>query len=130
MHLETISVTIERQPEEVYAFIMNPDNLQQWIPSFAESVQRSGDELIVETSEGPMKFRFVGRNDYGVADHFVTLLSGECIYNPMRVIANGTCSEVLFTLFKRPGMSDEQYADDARNVAIDLNALKAVLERN
>ncbi|MDF2662575.1 MAG: polyketide cyclase, partial [Paenibacillus sp.] len=106
-----------------------PDNLQQWIPSFAESVQRSGDELIVETSEGPMKFRFVESNDYGVADHFVTLLSGECIYNPMRVIANGTSSEVMFTLFKRPGMSDEQYADDARNVASDLNALKAVLER-
>lgn len=129
MHSETLSVTIERQPEEVYAFIMNPDNLQLWIPSFAESVRRSGDELIVETAEGPMKFRFVRSNEYGVADHFVTLLSGECIYNPMRVIANGACSDVMFTLFKRQGMSDEQYAEDARNVAIDLNALKAVLER-
>jgi hypothetical protein len=77
-----------------------------------------------------MKFRFVKRNEYGVADHFVTLMSGECIYNPMRVIANGSCSEVVFTLFKRPDMSDEQYSDDARNVKSDLYALKAVLERS
>ncbi|MDF2716736.1 MAG: polyketide cyclase [Paenibacillus sp.] len=130
MKMETISVTIDRRPEEVYDFIMNPDHLQQWIPSFAESVGSSGDDLIVETSEGPMKFRFVKRNEYGVADHFVTLMSGECIYNPMRVIANGSCSEVVFTLFKRPDMSDEQYSDDARNVKSDLYALKAVLERS
>jgi hypothetical protein len=32
-------------------------------------------------------------------DHDVTLPSGETLSNPMRVVPNGTGSEVVFTLF-------------------------------
>jgi hypothetical protein len=46
----------------------------------------------------------------------------------MRTVANGTGTEVLFTLFRVQGMSDEKFAADAQWVTRDLNALKALLE--
>jgi hypothetical protein len=51
------------------------------------------------------------------------------IYVPLRVVANGDAgSEVLLTLFRRPGMSDEKFAADAEWVLSDLRKLKALLE--
>lgn len=73
-------------------------------------------------------FAFVPRNDYGVLDHDVTLPSGGIVHNPMRVIADGTRCEVVFTLRRRPEMSDEDFARDADAVSADLAALKRVLE--
>ena len=47
----------------------------------------------------------------------------------MRVLANPeNDSEVIFTVFRLPGMSDGQYNDDIRMVLTDLTGLKRVLE--
>jgi hypothetical protein len=37
-------------------------------------------------------------------------------------------SEVIFTVFRLPGMSEEQYNNDIRMVLTDLAELKRVLE--
>jgi hypothetical protein len=47
----------------------------------------------------------------------------------MRVMANGKGSEVVFSLFHLPGVSDARFADDATWVMKDLEALKRVLEQ-
>jgi len=47
----------------------------------------------------------------------------------MRVIADGSSSEVVFTLRRQPDVSDEEFARDADAVAADLSALKRVLEQ-
>lgn len=125
----TLSVSIERQPGEVYAFISDPRNLPKWAETFVQSVSESGNDWIVETPQGPMKWRFVGRNDFGVLDHYVSPTQGREILNPMRVIPNGHGSEVIFTLFQSPEMSDERYAEDVGMVETDLRTLKNVLER-
>jgi hypothetical protein len=72
--------------------------------------------------------RFVERNALGVLDHLVTLPTGLKIRNPMRVIANGSGSEVVFTLFQTTNLSDKQFAEDAKLVKNDLRALKRLLE--
>jgi hypothetical protein len=46
----------------------------------------------------------------------------------MRVVANGTGSEVILTMFQLPGMSADQYAEDAAMVEKDLRTLRQVLE--
>jgi hypothetical protein len=47
----------------------------------------------------------------------------------MRVLANQeNDSEVIFTVFRMPGMSDQQYKDDIGTVLTDLAGLKRVLE--
>jgi hypothetical protein len=73
--------------------------------------------------------KFVERNSFGVLDHAVTLESGVTVHNPMRVLPNGDGSEFVFTLIRRPGMSDEQFAKDKTAVENDLKTLKDLLER-
>ena len=123
-----MSVGIARTVHQVYAFVSDPENLPQWATAFCLSVRRSGDEWIVGTPQGPVRVAFVAENDFGVLDHVVTLASGIAILSPMRVVANGAGSEVVFTLFQPPGMSDAEFAADAAMVERDLGTLKAVLE--
>ncbi|MFD2270294.1 hypothetical protein ACFS07_02015 [Undibacterium arcticum] len=61
-------------------------------------------------------------------DHYVLPDNGDEIYIPMRVIANGAGSEIVFTLFRLPGVSDRQFAEDRAWVQRDLAALKQLLE--
>jgi hypothetical protein len=75
-----------------------------------------------------MRIGFVEQNNYGVLDHAVTVQPGIEIVNPMRVVPNGSGSEVMFTLFQLPGTSDEKFAEDAGLVERDLLTLKKALE--
>ena len=75
-----------------------------------------------------MKVRFVEKNDFGVLDHYVNPAPGVEVYVPMRVLSNGSGSEVIFTLFRLPDISDEKYAEDAGLVERDLRTLKSILE--
>jgi len=76
-----------------------------------------------------MGLRFVESNHLGVLDHYVSPARGAEVYVPMRGLPNGSGSDVLFTLFQLPGMSDKKFAEDAGFVTRDLETLKRVLER-
>jgi hypothetical protein len=78
--------------------------------------------------DGAGRLRLRPGNEYGVLDHDVTLPSGEVVHNPMRVIADGHGCEVVFTLRRRPGMSDAEFSEDAGAVAADLARLRRILE--
>lgn len=128
LNSRTITCSIARPPRAVYEFAVQPERLPWWTTSFCRSVRRLGEEWQLETPTGWIGIRFVPLNEFGVLDHVVTLPDGQAILNPMRVVANGGGSEVLFTLFQQPGMSDEQFDRDAGMVAADLQMLKRVLE--
>ncbi len=123
-----LSVSINRRPREVYDFASVPENFPKWATGLGKSLRKMNDEWVAETPQGPMKIRFTERNDFGVLDHYVIPKLGTEIYIPMRVIANGAGSELIFTLFRLPDMSDEKYAEDTEWVMWDLNALKKLLE--
>ena len=127
MQSKTVTVSVAAPPAAVYAFASNPENLPRWL-AFCRSVARHDNEWVMQTDEGPIALRFVAANPFGVLDHVVTLPSGLEIYNPMRVVANGDGSEVMFTLFHSANMSAAQFADDARLVENDLLTLKRILE--
>jgi len=108
----TVRMTIERPATEVYQFVAQPQNLPRWASGIAKSA----------------KVRFVEPNRYGVCDHFVSVDGGAEVYVPMRVLPNGDGAEVLLTIFRRPGTSDEKFGEDTQWVRRDLEALKALLE--
>lgn len=122
----TVSVSIACPPRRVYEFVVDPHNLPRW--SFFTTVEPSGDHFIVGTPDGPAQLRFVERNGWGVLDHEVTLPSGARVHVPLRVIPNGSGSELLFTLFQTPEMSDDVVTADAAQVERDLAKLKQILE--
>lgn len=123
-----LSVSINRRPREVYDFASVPENFPKWATGLGKSLRKMNNEWVAETPQGSMKVRFTERNDFGVLDHYVIPKPGMELYIPMRIIANGTGSELIFTLFRPPGMPDEKYAEDAEWVMQDLNALKKLLE--
>lgn len=125
----TLSISINCHPGKVYGFVSNPENLPKWATGLCKSVRRSNADWIVETPQGTVKVRFVEKNDFGVLDHYVSPGPGVEIYVPMRVLPNGSGSEVIFTVFQLPDMSDEKYAEDVGLVEKDLRTLKNVLER-
>jgi hypothetical protein len=125
-----VSVSIERPMAEVYAFASVPENFPGWASGLGSSLERTREgEWIAKTAEGHVTVRFSEPNQFGVLDHTVIPAPGVEIYIPLRVVANGdTGSEVLLTLFRQPGMSDEKFAADAAWVLRDLQKLKALLE--
>lgn len=123
-----ISITIHCSPAEVYAFVANPMNLPKWAAGLSGSINRVGEDWIADSPMGPVKVKFVDANPFGVLDHDVTLPSGVTVNNPMRVIPNDDGSEFVFTLYRRPGMSDKEFADDGKAIEKDLQTLKTLLE--
>lgn len=124
----TITVRIARARQEVYDFASVPENFPRWASGLARSLKKVNGEWIAQAPEGPVRVRFTERNDFGVLDHHVAIRPGVDVYVPMRVIANGTGSEVILTVFRLPGATDETFARDVEWVERDLRALKALLE--
>ena len=123
-----LSVQIKRNPRDVYNFTSVPENFPRWASGLGKSLKRKNGEWIAETPQGPIKVRFTERNEFGILDHYVIPESGVEIYIPMRVIPNGSGSELIFTLFRLSDVSDEKFAADAEWVMRDLTALKNLLE--
>jgi hypothetical protein len=124
----TLTISIAREADAVYQFISNPANLPRWATAFCQSVRQVGLDWIMQTSGGEMKVRFVPPNTFRIADHFVSPAPGVEIYVPLRVLQNGSGSEVVFTLFRSPEMSPEKFREDVALVEQDLQTLKRVLE--
>ncbi|HEX9398038.1 MAG TPA: SRPBCC family protein [Burkholderiales bacterium] len=107
-----LSVSINAEPSRVYEFASNPLNIPKWAAGLA----------------GAVKVEFVEPNHLGILDHRVTLPSGRSVMVPLRVNAKGSGSEVVFTLIQERGMTDKQFAEDAKLVMKDLAALKKAVE--
>ena len=124
----TLSVSIDRSAEQAYDFLSVPENFPRWASGLAGSLRHVDGEWVAETPNGPMKIRFSERNAFGVLDHWLSPHAGAEIYVPMRVVANAGGCELVFTLFRLPGMTDEKFAADVEWVTRDLAAARRVLE--
>lgn len=124
-----LSIFIARSPEDVFDYAANPKNLPAWAAGLAQSqVELAGDAWVASAPFGKVKIRFALCRRCGVLDHDVELESGVVVHNPMRVVPRSGGSEFIFTLFRQPGMSDEEFQRDAAAVRSDLATLKSVLE--
>ena len=124
-----VSITIDLPAGEVYDFARNPANLPEWAAGLGGSIEHVDGEWVAESPMGRVIVAFAPDNEFGVLDHRVTLPSGLVVDNPMRVIADGAGSEVVFTVRRQPGMTDEEFDRDADAVRDDLGTLKRVLEK-
>jgi len=123
-----IACSIARPAAAVYAFLSQPRNFALWAAGLGKGLRQEGAHWVAETPEGLARISFAPPNDFGVADHWVTLPSGAEISVPMRVIGNGEGSLVLFTVFRQAWMDEAALVADAAAVERDLDALKALLE--
>jgi hypothetical protein len=125
-----IGTHIDRPAGAVYDYASNPSHWPEWAHGLGSSMEQVHGQWIADSSAlGRVVVAFAPKNEFGVLDHDVTLPSGEVMHNPVRVIGDGAGCEVVFTLRRRPEMSDEDFRRDADAVLADLTTLKQVVER-
>lgn len=126
----TYSISIPRPWRELYEVIWHPAFFARWASGLAESgLHEDGGDWRAEGPDGPIRIRFTPHNDFGVMDHWVDTGTGDPVHVPLRVVENGEGAEVMLTLYRQPGMTDERFAADARWINRDLKALKAAVTR-
>lgn len=125
---EIIHVSIDRDWRDVYDFASRPENMPLWASGLASGLEEDGEDWIATGVLGTVRVSFVPPNEFGVIDHTVTIESGLRVYNAFRIVPNGDGCEIMFTLLRMPGMTDEQHAADAAHVLKDLEALKGLMQ--
>jgi hypothetical protein len=123
-----VGVPIDRPANEVYGYVSDPTNWPAWAPGLCTSIEHVDGHWVAESGMGRIVIEFAPPNDFGVLDHTVTVASGETFHNPMRVIPDGSGCEVVFTVRRRSGITDEEFERDASAVLADLTALKRLIE--
>ncbi|MFS0705160.1 SRPBCC family protein [Cellulomonas sp. 179-A 9B4 NHS] len=123
-----LSVRVGRSAADVYAFASDPRNLPRWAHGLGSDVVERDGGWWVETPGGPARVRFAPPNKFGVLDHDVLTPTGETVHVPLRVLADGDGSEVVITLRRLPGTTDDELARDADLMRGDLARLRDVVE--
>ena len=119
---------INRPATDVYTYVADPANLPHWAPGLATAVDQVDGEWFVTFGDARAKVRFAPANVYGVLDHEVTLPTGETFLNPVRVVPYGEGCEIVFSVRRLPGVSDDDFARDTAQVTADLALLRGLLE--
>jgi hypothetical protein len=125
----TVSLSIQRSFNEVYAFLVKPANFEQWAAVEPGTLkQLPNGDWQVQMSFGFRHVRFTPRNRFGVLDHAIFEPGGSLLFTPMRVFPNEDGCELSFTFFRRDGMDDAQFASSIEWITTDFLALKSLLE--
>ena len=124
----TLTTSIDCSTQKVYEFVSNLENMPKWAKTFCRSIKKSNGEWIIETPQGQMEIKIAPKNEFGILDHTVIPAPGVEVFVPMRVVPNGSGSEVVFTLFQQPGMSDQEFVRDQGMVEQDLATLKQIMK--
>lgn len=123
-----LGISIAAPFARAYAFARQPDNFPRWAAGLSTALHHDGDHWVADTPQGQAVVLFTPPNDFGILDHHVRIAGQEDIYIPLRMIAHGTGTEVIFTLLRQPDMDDAAFEADAQAVIADLHRLKALLE--
>jgi hypothetical protein len=125
---EVVHVSILAPLRQVIAFLVDVHNWMAWAPWIRSVSRSSARGWTLDTDAGPMKVLFAEQNALGVLDHEVTLASGVRALTSMRVLANGSGSELVMVVFQSPEASTEQFEQDVQAVRDDLVRIKKVAE--
>lgn len=123
-----IHFTIARPVEEVYAFLADPQNYPRWAAVDGGISQLRQNEWLTRTPFGDRVVRFSAPNAYGILDHAVFAPGDEPVTMPMRVVANGDGTDLMFLFYRRDDMSEEQFRSTVEWVTTDLLTLQSLLE--
>jgi hypothetical protein len=132
MESRHVSIWINAAPEVVYEFASDPHDWPRWAAGLAQGgLRQTADGWVADSPMGKVTVEFAPPNEFGVLDHVVRMPSGEAVYNPLRVVPGGVGEarcEVVFTVRRRAGMTDEQLDADVAAVQADLETLRRLLE--
>jgi uncharacterized protein YndB with AHSA1/START domain len=126
---QTQSVRIDVEPEHVYGYVSDAQNLPQWATGFAKSVRAQGaGTWNVETPQGEVELQVTADPHHGVIDFWIEPAPGIRVLAASRVVGYGGITEFMFTQFQPPGMPDALFQSQVDAARTELDGLKARLE--
>lgn len=117
---------------EAMAVAADLARLPEWASGFAASARPDpveADVWLLDAPFGTVRARFQVDVERGILDHDVTMPDGTLVHNRLRIEALDDASEAVFTLVRRPGMTDAELAADEAAVRVDLSRLAALCAR-
>ncbi|OYX57163.1 MAG: hypothetical protein B7Y93_03215 [Micrococcales bacterium 32-70-13] len=119
---------------EAMAVAADFGRLPEWAAGFASGVQRderddTGRSWLVDAPFGRVQAVFEVDVERGILDHDVTMPDGSVVHNRLRIETAVEGCAAVFTLVRRPGMSDADIVADVTAVTDDLRRLRALCER-
>lgn len=134
MTTTTVSMTIDAPPHQVSEDLADAGSHPEWATEFfSGEADYQGDgtwRMTVPRMGGPVLFRIDGDTSRGVIDMYLAPEGapfGPPL--PVRVVPNGDGADVLFTLARYPGQSDEEWNEGLESMRRELLNLKARHER-
>jgi hypothetical protein len=127
---ETFAYAIARPLDEVCDFLLEPSNYGKWAFVHDAAMRHlHGRDWAVETTVGPRIVRFAAPNAFGVFD-LGLMRAEDGLVHPAGVwaIANGAGTELIYTNFRWPGMSDLEWESAKSWITADYLALQSLLE--
>ena len=123
------SVDIQASAEKAFAFLANPMNWPEYAIVNLRSVRPGQDgwfNAVTKFGEGALKVNAV--KELGVFDHvWKDPQATWQVYS--RVVPNGEGATVMMTLFQPAVMSDPQFDEAMKQMEIEMQKLKEILER-
>lgn len=129
MNCQTQSVRIAVEPEQVYEYVSDAQNLPQWATGFAKTVRADGaGRWKVQTPQGEVGLRVTAAPNQGVVDFWIEPAPGIRALAASRVVGYGGVTEFMFTQFQPPGMPDALFQSQVEAARTELDGLKNLLE--
>ena len=120
----TIAISVKRKTGDVFEAILNLP------PKMAPDAEKRDDDWWSFTTErGPAKLKFFENKQHGILDY--QFIDGEAKWDvPMRVVSSGDSSEILITLIKPEGMSEEVFEKRTKEMEQITQTMKQIIEKN
>jgi len=120
----TITFTVNRKTAEAFDAILNIP------PKLMPDATKHDDGWWSFTSPwGPAKLKFHENRQLGILDH--QFVDNDAQWDvPMRVVSKGNDSEVITTIIKPDGMSDQTFNERMIEIEKIFLSMKQIIEKN
>ena len=122
------SIDIQATPDKVFGFLADPLNWPEYAVVNLRSVspgQNGWFKAVTKFGEGEIKVN--GVKEFGILDHvWRDPQASWQVY--ARVVPNGEGSTAMMTLFQPPVMNDHQFDQAMKEMDIEMEKLKEILE--
>jgi catechol 2,3-dioxygenase-like lactoylglutathione lyase family enzyme len=126
MKVQTISITVPANREDVFGYIADVANIPHWAPVFCQSIERRDTCWQITTPIGKMFMALESDAQTGVIDLFVGEQLDEMMVTPIRVVTVPHGSAVVATYFQPHAMPLDVYRQQYRTL---VSAMRGLLRR-
>ncbi len=121
---KTLTASLPGTPQDVFAYISNPNNLSAWHSSFCRAVRAENTGYSVESPRGAVPVRFLRDDHTLVLDILAEVSDGIELASAIRLLSNGQGTEMVWTLVKPEGLSDSVFHEQLRWAGSALHNLR------